>query len=120
MMTQRLLQLLAVSSLAVLASCSMFSSSKPAASTAPHASEEFDPISGTWQPASKVTLPPRAPENAALAEAERKEKSKPGVMKKVGDVVKTPLKWLPWHKSEAEEAANAPKAEPAPEQKKAN
>jgi hypothetical protein len=118
MITKRLLSLFAGSCLAVLvSSCSMFGSSKKPTPGAPHSSEQFDPSSGVWVPATKVDLPPPAPENAALAATEKKEKSQGGIMKKVGNVVKKPLTWLPWHKTEAEEAATAPKALPAPAQK---
>ena len=115
MITKRLLPLLALPCLAVfVSSCSMFSSSKTPTPGAPHSSEQFDPVSGVWVPATKVEVPPPAPQNAVLAANEKKGKSEGGIMKKVGSAVKAPLKWLPWHKSEAEEAANAPKAQPAP------
>jgi hypothetical protein len=121
MITKRLLQLSASLLLAASASsCSMFGSSKANPSTNPHAMEEFDAASGMWVPAKKVAVPAPAPQNEVLAPAAQKEKSEGGMLKKVGNVVKKPLTWLPWHKSEAEqsaadaaEAAKAPKAKPA-------
>lgn len=99
----------------------MFGSSKHATATAAPVAQEYDAASASWRPATRVVPPPPAPENTVLAEAERQQKSEGGFLKKVGGAVKAPLKWLPWSKSsDAEEAATAPKAQAAPNQKKAS
>ena len=59
----------------------------------PLVAQEYDPANGEWKPLTKVEKAPAHEEGAVIAKQEKK-KSGDGFMKKVGDTVKKPLKWI--------------------------
>ena len=60
---------------------------------------EYDASSGTWVSTSHVVVPRPSQDTSAMVAA--KDKHKEGVLTKVGNTLKKPLTWLPWHKDEA-------------------
>lgn len=65
---------------------------------------EYDEASGSWKPTSRVVAAPPPAGGAVIT-----EQKKPGMMKKVGDTLKKPLKWVGLAKDEPEPAP-APQA----------
>lgn len=81
-----------VCALAMLTSCG---GTKTPNVTAAPTHQEFDPQTGAWRPLSKkVTAPPSKP-GAVIV-----EQKKPGMMQKIGDTMKKPLKWVGLGKDE--------------------
>jgi hypothetical protein len=111
MISQRLLQTLACSTVAFgLSACGMFGSktSQPVASTA---AQEFDPYAHTWKATGRVVTPPPSQPNAALAAQDAAAKQENSTLNKagravastasaVGRVAKKPLEWLPFGKKD--------------------
>ena len=84
---------LGLSTALLVSSCSMFSSSPPSQTAG---QQEYDTMSNSWKPSTRVIVPPPAqpatPMKVASAEPEKKD----GVLTKVGNTVKKPLGWLPF------------------------
>jgi hypothetical protein len=75
----------------------------------PHtATQEYDPNSGSWRQPSKIITAPPSQGGAVIV-----ERKKPGMLKKVGDTLKAPLKWVGLGKDEAPASAQ-PQAGTAP------
>jgi hypothetical protein len=67
-------------------SCSMFGSKPvPQAST----QQEFDPMTSSWKPSSRVVVPPPSQPAAPIAVTAEAEPEKPGLVKKMTG-------WLPF------------------------
>jgi len=80
---------------AVVSSCSMFSSSEPRQSAG---QQEFDPMTNTWQPSTRVVAVQPGQPATPMTPASAAEPEKEGTLKKVGNTLKKPLKWRPFGK----------------------
>ena len=59
---------------------------------------EYDLASGTWQPTTRVVVPPPTEDTTTKPVV---KKSGDSAITRVGNTLKKPLAWLPWHKDEA-------------------
>ncbi len=72
---------------------------KETVATAPASHGEFDPSTGSWKPLTKVVTPPPHEEGAVII-----PQKGPGMMDKVGNTLKKPLKWVGLGKDEPQPA----------------
>ncbi len=79
--------------LALLNACS--STKNPVTATPPSTHMEFDSQTGAWKPMTKAVAAPPSQGGAVIV-----EQKKPGMMKKFGDTMKKPLKWVGLGKDE--------------------
>ncbi len=68
--------------------------------TTPATEMEFSAQTGAWKPLTKVVTPPHSKPGAIIV-----EQKKPGMMQKIGNTMKKPLKWVGLGKDEPQPEA---------------